>query len=39
VGVRGVNLPSGFNMTEALVERVVDAVKEIISFTGPARRE
>jgi perosamine synthetase len=29
IGARGVNLPSGFNMTEALVERVVGAVKEI----------
>ncbi len=29
VCARGINLPSGFNMTEALVERVVRAVKEI----------
>jgi perosamine synthetase len=29
IAARGVNLPSGFNMTEALVERVVDAVREI----------
>ena len=27
----GVNLPSGFNLTEPIVKRVVDAVKEIIA--------
>jgi perosamine synthetase len=31
IGLRGVNLPSGFNMTEALVERVVDAIYDITS--------
>jgi perosamine synthetase len=30
IAARAVNLPSGFNMTEALVERVVDAVKDIV---------
>jgi perosamine synthetase len=30
ISSRGVNLPSGFNMTEALVERVVSAVHEIL---------
>ncbi len=34
IGARGVNLPSGFNMTEALVERVVGAVKEIARTGG-----
>jgi len=34
IGARGVNLPSGFNMTEALVERVVGAVKEIACTGG-----
>jgi perosamine synthetase len=29
VGARAVNLPSGFNMTEALVERVVGAIHDI----------
>ena len=31
IGARAVNLPSGFNMTEALVERVVGAIHEIMS--------
>jgi perosamine synthetase len=31
IGARAVNLPSGFNMTEALVERVVDAIDDIMS--------
>jgi perosamine synthetase len=30
ISPRGLNLPSGFNLTEALVKRVVDSVKEII---------
>jgi perosamine synthetase len=29
IAARGVNLPSGFNMTEATVERVADAIQEI----------
>jgi perosamine synthetase len=31
IGARAVNLPSGFNMTEALVARVVDAIDDIMS--------
>jgi perosamine synthetase len=31
IGARAVNLPSGFNMTEALVKRVVDAIYDIMS--------
>jgi perosamine synthetase len=31
IGARAVNLPSGFNMTEALVKRVVDAICDIMS--------
>ncbi len=34
IGARGVNLPSGFNMTEALVERVVGAVREIATVSA-----
>ena len=31
IASRALNLPSGFNMTEALVERVVDAINDIVS--------
>jgi perosamine synthetase len=31
IGLRAVNLPSGFNMTQALVERVVDGIYDITS--------
>jgi perosamine synthetase len=30
IGARAVNLPSGFNMTEVLVERVIDAIRDIV---------
>ena len=32
IASRGVNLPSGFNMTEELVERVVETVKELTTW-------
>lgn len=34
VARRAVNLPSGFNMTEALVERVAKAVRDIVRAAG-----
>jgi perosamine synthetase len=36
VGARAVNLPSGFNMTEALVERVVESIDDIVRAHGLA---
>jgi perosamine synthetase len=39
IGARAVNLPSGFNMTETLVERVIDGLANIVraaSLAAPA---
>jgi dTDP-4-amino-4,6-dideoxygalactose transaminase len=30
IGARAVNLPSGFNMTEELVARVIDSLRDIL---------
>ena len=37
VSPRAINLPSGFNLTEPLVIRVVNAVKDIVRGLRPAR--
>ena len=34
IAARGINLPSGFNMTEALVARVVAGIKDIVYGSG-----
>jgi perosamine synthetase len=41
IAARAINLPSGFNMTEALVKRVIDAIDEILrtpAFSSAVKR-